>query len=273
MHIVYGQTKELPKRVAVRGILRRGNELGIIKVEKYDCLIFPGGGVDEGEELIPALKREMLEETGFNVHVKNHILTTETAEVDFIHVNHYYECEIIGEANSVALTELEVELGIEFEWRNINDLYKYYMNNEDDLRYGEHNKIVQHSIKSRGFLFLNKYLNEEENYLNLLKNWIGKNVEVTVDRPIGYKHKSGIFYTVNYGYINNIFSLDGEELDAYVLGEENELSTFNGKVIGVVYREDDVEEKLIVSNKDYSIDEIKNKVNFIEKYFKSIIVK
>ena len=37
-------------------------------------------------------KREMLEEAGFKVSINKHLLTTECAENDFIHVNHYYEC-------------------------------------------------------------------------------------------------------------------------------------------------------------------------------------
>ena len=32
-----------------------------------DCWHIPGGGVDEGEDLITALKREMLEETGIDI--------------------------------------------------------------------------------------------------------------------------------------------------------------------------------------------------------------
>lgn len=268
MHVVYGEKKDLPIREAVRGVLRKGNEIGIIKVRKYDCLIFPGGGVDDGENLHQALKREMLEETGFNVNIKQHILTTEYAEVDFIHINHYYECEIVGDMLDVAYTDLEVELGIIFEWCNINDLYKYYINLEDDIRFGERNCLIQRSIKTRGFLLLSKYLNNDNIYFDLLKKWIGREVEVTLDRPIGYIDKFGNDYPVNYGYISYTYALDGEELDAYLLD-----SNTKGKVIAVVYREDDEEEKLIVSNVDYSVEEIYEKISFNEQHFDSKIIK
>lgn len=42
---------------------------------------------------------------------------------------------------------------------------------------------------------------------------IGKIVKVTVDRPLGSyhpKHKD-IYYPINYGYIEGIIALDGEE--------------------------------------------------------------
>ena len=51
-------------------------------------------------------------------------------------------------------------------------------------------------------------------------NYIGKIVDVYIDRPLGSKHpKHGFIYPVNYGYIPNTISGDGEELDAYLVGE------------------------------------------------------
>ena len=51
-------------------------------------------------------------------------------------------------------------------------------------------------------------------------NYLGKEVVVKMDRPLGSKHpKHGFIYTVNYGFIPGTISGDGEELDAYVLGE------------------------------------------------------
>ena len=49
---------------------------------------------------------------------------------------------------------------------------------------------------------------------------IGKVVKVIVDRPLGSVHPnhSDLIYSVNYGYIPEVFALDGEEQDAYILG-------------------------------------------------------
>ncbi|QVK20780.1 NUDIX domain-containing protein [Mycoplasmatota bacterium] len=273
MIVKYGKKRDLPIREAVRGVIRKGNDIGIIKVNKYDCFIFPGGGVDKGEDLESALKREMLEETGYKVKVNKLILTTETSEVDFHHVNHYFECELVGPASKAKLTDVEIELGIEFDWINIDELYKYYLNYEDDSRFGDMNMLVQRSIKSRGYLLLSKYLRDQDLYFDFLRNWIGKEVKVKVDRPVGFTHRTGTYYPINYGYIDNIFALDGGKVDAYILDSDEAIDNFTGKVIGVIYREDDVEEKLIISNEDYSDNEILEKVNFVEKYFKSILVR
>ena len=79
---------------------------------------------------------------------------------------------------------------------------------------------------------------------------IGKKVKVIIDRPLGSyhpKHKD-IFYTVNYGYIEGIIAPDGEEQDAYVLGLNEPIKEFTGSVIAIIHRNNDVEEKWVVSS-------------------------
>ena len=108
------------------------------------------------------------------------------------------------------------------------------------------------------------------------KDYIGKIVNVKMDRPFGSKHpKHGFIYPVNYGYIPNTTSGDGEELDAYVLGVHEPLDTFKGKVIAVIVRLDDNDDKLVVVPKDknYTDDQIVALTEFQEKYFKIKIVR
>jgi inorganic pyrophosphatase len=100
---------------------------------------------------------------------------------------------------------------------------------------------------------------------------IGKKVKVIIDRPLGSyhpKHKD-IFYTVNYGYIEGIIAPDGEEQDAYVLGLNEPIKEFTGTVIAIIHRNDDVEEKWVVSSdkNKFSKEEIMKQVEFQEKYF------
>lgn len=104
---------------------------------------------------------------------------------------------------------------------------------------------------------------------------IGKKVKVIIDRPLGTyhpKHKD-IFYSVNYGYIEGIIAPDGEEQDAYVLGVSEPVSEFTGKIIAIIKRLDDVEEKWVVApeNMTFTKEEIMKQVDFQEKYFKTEI--
>ncbi len=105
---------------------------------------------------------------------------------------------------------------------------------------------------------------------------IGQIVTVTVDRPLGSCHPDypNTYYPINYGYIKGTMAADGEEQDAYVLGVSEPISKFKGKVIAVIKREDDIEQKLVVvpDGVSFTKKEIENLTYFQEKYFTSKIV-
>ncbi len=108
------------------------------------------------------------------------------------------------------------------------------------------------------------------------KSYIGKLVKVKIDRPMGSKHpKHGFIYSVNYGYIPNTVSGDGEEIDCYVLGIFEPIDEFEGKCIAVIHRTNDNDDKLIVvpKEKEYSEDAIRALTEFQERFFESIIIR
>ena len=101
---------------------------------------------------------------------------------------------------------------------------------------------------------------------------IGKSVTVIVDRPLGTyhpKHKD-IYYSVNYGYVEGVIAADGEEQDAYILGVDKPVKEFSGKVIAIIHRFDDIEEKWVVvpQGTSFSKDEIMQQVAFQERFSK-----
>jgi inorganic pyrophosphatase len=108
------------------------------------------------------------------------------------------------------------------------------------------------------------------------KRFLGKTVKVVMDRPLGTTHpKHGFVYETNYGYIPDTISGDGEELDAYVLGQHKPLNTFEGEVIAIIHRLDDDDDKLIVVEKGrkYSDEQIRVLTEFQEQWFKSEIIR
>lgn len=104
-----------------------------------------------------------------------------------------------------------------------------------------------------------------------VSSYLGKTVTVNIDRPIGSRHPkhSDIIYPVNYGYIPGVIGGDGEELDVYVLGIPKPVKQCTVKVIAVVYRKNDVEDKLIAApdGMNFSKTEIIKAVHFQEQYF------
>ncbi|MEG0771079.1 MAG: inorganic diphosphatase [Clostridia bacterium] len=107
-----------------------------------------------------------------------------------------------------------------------------------------------------------------------MKSYLGKVVTVKIDRPIGYVHKKekySLTYPINYGYIPDVIGGDGEELDVYVLGVDYPIVSFTGKIIGIIHRENDVEDKLVIAPEGmiFYENEIAEAVNFQEQYYKT----
>lgn len=112
--------------------------------------------------------------------------------------------------------------------------------------------------------------------LELAKQFLGKEVEIKFDRPLGSKHpKHGFTYEVNYGYLEGVKAPDGEDLDAYFLGTDQSLKIAKGIVKAIIHRLDNDDDKLVVMPKDLSMtdDEIDRLVNFQEQWFKHQILR
>ena len=102
-----------------------------------------------------------------------------------------------------------------------------------------------------------------------------KIVRVIVDRPLGSRHPKhkDIYYSVNYGYVEGVIAADGKEQDVYILGVNEPIKEFYGKVIAIIHRFDDIEEKWVVvpEGVSFSKDEIMQQVDFQERFFKTEI--
>ena len=100
---------------------------------------------------------------------------------------------------------------------------------------------------------------------------LGWQVSGTIDRPFGSAHPRhpDMIYPVNYGYVNGVQAGDGEEQDAYVFGISAPVSSFTGRVVAVLHRLNDCEDKWIVSV-DGSVpdrNEILRTIDFQEQYY------
>ena len=99
------------KRITARGIILNGDELIFIhrvRIEdnkKLEYYVFPGGGVEEGENLVDCITRELIEELGIEVNVIKPVYRLEKEES----IEHYLLCEYksgeIGSGNGPEFTE------------------------------------------------------------------------------------------------------------------------------------------------------------------------
>lgn len=113
------------ERNAVRAIIRKGNDIAMVKSDKEGYYKFPGGGMEENESRIDALIRETLEETGLSIipeTIKEYGYTTEkrksTYDFDevFIQNSYYYTAEVSDSISKLSLDDYEKALGYHLEF-------------------------------------------------------------------------------------------------------------------------------------------------------------
>ena len=107
-------------------------------------------------------------------------------------------------------------------------------------------------------------------------SYLGKTADIEIDRPIGFIHKKdnySLTYPINYGYIPDVIGGDGEELDVYLLGVSEPVKKYSAKIIGIVHRHNDTEDKLIAAPQGsiYYQNEIAEAVHFQEQYYETHI--
>lgn len=219
-----------------------------------------GGSVLQGETSIEGAVREVKEEVGIT-------LSPESGQLAFTKIRDivngekfrdildvwvfYYD----GEADLTAATTKEVA---ECKWLRSDQIYDLFQE--------------QKLVPTLDYFF-SAFSGPIPHYRDIIGKWVsGK-----VDRPLGMhradaaapSQKADMVYAVNYGYIDGVKAADGEEQDAYIFGTEEPLTTFEGKVIKVYHRFNDIEDKWIVSltGEDIPDEKILGDIAFQEQYF------
>lgn len=145
---------KLIERHAARGIVVRGESILLLYTERYHDYTLPGGGVDDGEDEVACLIRELEEETGAQgvCNVKPFARYDEYRPwykpgADIIHmISHCYVCEIDDELGATALESHEVSNGMRPAWMNI---YEAIAHNEEVMAHSEKKGL---SIERETFL-------------------------------------------------------------------------------------------------------------------------
>lgn len=115
-------------RVSVRGIIRRDNKYLVI-YSKYGDYNFPGGGMEKGESRMDTLKREVKEETGYNIIEESVVEAYITYEKrkgkteDFLEMtSYYYFCDVEDVTGERELDDYEVEYEYKVKWMELEEI-------------------------------------------------------------------------------------------------------------------------------------------------------
>lgn len=111
-------------RKAVRSIaFNEDGKIPLLNVSKKNYHKLAGGGMEEGEDVITALKREMLEEVGANIEDLKEIgvIVEYRNKAKLLQFSYYYKSKIMGELVETAYTEEEKNNGFMLEWKTLEE--------------------------------------------------------------------------------------------------------------------------------------------------------
>lgn len=110
---------ECTLRTAARAIIQDADgNVGLMYVARDGYYKIPGGGVDEGEDMMMALRRECQEEAGCDIEVLGEIGSTLEywKEQNEKQTSYCYFAKVSGEKGTPQFTESEQKRGFEIMW-------------------------------------------------------------------------------------------------------------------------------------------------------------
>jgi len=127
------EDKDVYVRTAARAVVVDGENILLLYTKRYNDYSFPGGGVDEGEDIQEGMIRELEEETGAKdieiiseYGIYEEIKPIWKKEYDFIHmVSHFYICDIHKELGESNLEDYELKNGMDARWVNIHEAIEH----------------------------------------------------------------------------------------------------------------------------------------------------
>ena len=146
-----GSSSKAPRETA-RAIVKGPEGLyAVMHSLKFELYSLPGGGIESGEDVITALRREIMEETGCTCDKIRElgIVYENRASLDYTQINYYFvvDTEHIRENR---LTDAELKNKTQLEWHTWDETVRL-------IKEQEFERIQQKYLKARDVAALEEY--------------------------------------------------------------------------------------------------------------------
>ncbi len=147
-----GRSDKVP-RLTARAIVKNLDGLyAVMYADKFKLHSLPGGGVENGEDVLTALRREVNEETGCVCDEVRElgIVTENRASLDYTQINYYYVVTTTHAPGENHLTEAEQANRTVVKWCPFDEMVRLIQGQEFDRVQGKY-------LKARDVAALQEY--------------------------------------------------------------------------------------------------------------------
>lgn len=115
---------EAEPRFAARAVMvNDNNEIAVMYSPVFHLYSLPGGGIQDGENRREAVKREVLEETGYLCEIVQELgyVYENRAHCDFVQYSYYHVVKTAGLQGQTNLEEDERKSGMHVQWHSLEE--------------------------------------------------------------------------------------------------------------------------------------------------------
>lgn len=142
-------------RLTARAIVKNQDGLyAVMYAEKWGLHSLPGGGVEDGEDVLTTLRREVYEETGCvcDEIMELGIVSENRASLDYTQINYYFAVTTTHTPGENHLTEEELDSRTVVKWETFDEMVRLI--NEQDF-----DRVQGKYLKARDVAALREYAN------------------------------------------------------------------------------------------------------------------
>lgn len=148
-----GMSSKEPRKKSRAILINDDDKIAVMYERASNCYALPGGGIEEGEDEVSALVREIAEETGCACDTIEPlgIISENRYHADSTHISYFFVVHTKTKHNALHLTDEEVALGTTLKWCSLDEALKRIRSNDLDTN-------QKRFLQARDLVALNEYI-------------------------------------------------------------------------------------------------------------------